>query len=94
LRNVERHAGASKVAVSLRTVDEHGPALQMEIVDDGVGFEPETPHPGHYGLVGLREQAQLIGAQLVIVSEPRQGTRVTLMLRLGDHGSAGSTASA
>jgi signal transduction histidine kinase len=81
LRNVERHAGARNVTVSLRSAEE-GSVLQMSISDDGVGFEPQSAHPGHYGLVGLREQAQLIGAHLEIVSLPGEGTRLTAILRL------------
>ncbi|HWT53721.1 MAG TPA: sensor histidine kinase, partial [Rhodocyclaceae bacterium] len=82
LRNVERHARARSVTLSLHRIDDGGPQLQMAIVDDGIGFEPDVPHHGHYGLVGLREQAQLAGAQLSIASEPQQGTRVTVRLRL------------
>jgi YD repeat-containing protein len=81
LRNVERHAGARNVTVSLRSAEE-GSVLQMSISDDGVGFEPQSAHPGHYGLVGLREQAQLIGAHLEIISLPGEGARVTAILRL------------
>jgi signal transduction histidine kinase len=62
-----------------------GSVLQMCISDDGVGFETDVSHPGHYGLIGLHEQAQLIGAQLLIESMPGQGTRLTVRLRLGDH---------
>ena len=83
LRNIERHAGAGMVTVSLQRA-EAGRVLQMGVSDDGVGFETGSEHPGHYGLVGLREQAQLIGAQLLIVSLPGQGTRLTVTLRLGD----------
>lgn len=82
LRNVERHARARKVTLSLHRIDDDGPQVQMAIADDGIGFEPDVPHHGHYGLVGLREQAQLVGARLSIVSEPQQGTRVTVSLRL------------
>jgi YD repeat-containing protein len=82
LRNVERHARARSVTLSLHRIEDGGPQLQMAIVDDGIGFEPDVPHHGHYGLVGLREQAQLAGAQLSIASEPQQGTRVTVRLRL------------
>lgn len=90
LRNVERHAGAREVTVSLKSV-EQGSALKMSISDDGVGFETGSAHPGHYGLVGLKEQAQLIAAQLLIVSLPEQGTCLTVTLSLGElAGSLGS----
>jgi len=79
LRNVERHAGASQVVISLRAPgDGHG--LTLTVADDGVGFAVEDAHPGHYGLAGLREQAQLIGAVLTIHSAPHQGTTISAAL--------------
>jgi signal transduction histidine kinase len=82
MRNVECHAAATRVAISLR-VSPDGHALTLTIVDDGVGFDVETAHPGHYGLAGLREQAQLIKAILTIHSAPRQGTTITVTLAPG-----------
>jgi signal transduction histidine kinase len=80
LRNIERHAHAAKVRISLHSADaEH---LRLEIGDDGVGFDPEAARPGHFGLIGLREQAQLIGAQLSIASEPGRGTTLSILLRI------------
>ena len=79
LRNIERHAGAAHVSVALRS-PEPG-RLQLQIADDGVGFDPTLARPGHFGLVGLREQAQLIGAHLDIDSAPGRGTRLILSLR-------------
>jgi signal transduction histidine kinase len=78
MRNVERHARASRVVISLRvpTGGYHG--LTLTIADDGIGFEPQAAHPGHYGISGLREQARLIEAVLTINSRLRQGTTVEL----------------
>lgn len=78
LRNAERHARASRITVALRNGDDEH--LQLSIADDGVGFDPHAGHPGHYGLVGLREQAQLIGAELNIESEPGRGTTLRISL--------------
>lgn len=80
LRNVERHAMASRVAVRLH--DAPDGCLALSIEDEGVGFDTSVQHPGHYGLVGLREQAQLIGAELNIRSAPQAGTSLLLSLRL------------
>jgi signal transduction histidine kinase len=54
--------------------------LRLVIEDDGVGFDPQIERPGHFGLVGLREQAQVIGADLSIHSGAG-GTRMTVTLR-------------
>jgi signal transduction histidine kinase len=80
LRNVERHAMASLVRVNLR--DAADGRLTLSIEDDGVGLDPGASYPGHYGLVGLREQAQLIGAELTIKSAPNEGTSLLLVLRI------------
>jgi signal transduction histidine kinase len=87
LRNVERHAQAQ--AVQLRLTGVPAPAgsqpdagapehLRLEIIDDGTGFDPTLPRPGHFGLHGMQEQAALIGARLELISQPGQGTRVVL----------------
>lgn len=79
LRNVERHARASRVRIALSSTD--AVHMQLQIADDGVGFDPSLARPGHFGLIGLREQAQLIGAQLQIESTPG-GTTLRLSLRI------------
>jgi signal transduction histidine kinase len=78
LRNVERHAQARQVSVGLQWLS--ASRVKIEVSDDGIGFDPELPQPGHYGLRGIHEQAQLIAAQLVIRSAAGEGTRVTLEL--------------
>ena len=79
LRNVERHAMAHRVTVELLSTNEGH--VTLRIADDGVGFDTKLPLAGHYGLVGLREQAHLIDAELSIVSGHDRGTTVTIVLR-------------
>lgn len=80
LRNVERHAGAQTVRVGLRSTPNAGESTQVniEVADDGVGFDPALPRPGHYGLRGIQEQAALIGAKLGVLSQPGKGTQIVL----------------
>lgn len=82
LSNVARHAHASSAEVNLVFESD---TIALVISDDGCGFEvPESPAEmapeGHYGLLGLYERAELIGARLAIQSTPEQGTRVTVSL--------------
>lgn len=79
LRNIERHAMATRVTVKLQTRDEQ---LEMRIEDNGIGFDPAAPRPGHYGIVGLREQAELIGAKLSIETRVNSGTKIAVSLRV------------
>ncbi len=79
LRNVERHAGAQAVHVGLRCTPGGGQTkVNIEVTDDGVGFDPAVSRPGHYGLRGIHEQAALIGAKLGVLSQPGKGTQITL----------------
>ena len=80
LRNIERHARATRVRISLRAADRSHLTLMIE--DDGVGFDPAVSRPGHFGLVGLKEQAQLIGADVAIETAPDRGTTVRVALRM------------
>ncbi len=75
LTNIEKHARASAVSLSVG-VEEH--RLRIEISDDGVGLmdaeSSETISPeGHYGLIGMRERAEALGAELSIESQPEPG---------------------
>ena len=79
LRNVERHSAAEHVDVSVRVDRLNGAGcLTLAVADDGVGFDPGAVPVGHYGLLGMREQAELIGAELRVDSAPGQGTRVSV----------------
>jgi signal transduction histidine kinase len=76
LHNVVKHAGARNVEVLLGPGGEAGGASVLEVSDDGSGFDPSVPAPGHLGLVGMAERARRIGAVLTIDSAPGQGTRL------------------
>ncbi len=78
LSNVRKHAQAGQVWISLR---EWSANLIIEVRDDGQGFSPEDiPGISQYGLKGMRERAELIGADFQIISQPRQGTTVSIHL--------------
>jgi signal transduction histidine kinase len=87
LRNIDRHAQASHVDVTLK--DASGGTIELTIVDDGVGFDPGALHPGHFGVIGIREQAQLIGAELDLQSGPGAGVTLRLRLHVGPEMGAG-----
>jgi signal transduction histidine kinase len=81
LRNVERHARATRITVALH--DTGGARFELSIEDDGVGFDTQATYAGHFGIVGMREQAQLIGAELSLQSVPDQGTTLRVVFRVG-----------
>jgi NarL family two-component system sensor histidine kinase YdfH len=79
LTNVARYAQAQHAVVTIRPLDH---TLDVEVRDDGMGFDPAQIGAGHYGLIGLRERARLIGGTLNIESSPGQGTTLRVCLPL------------
>jgi NarL family two-component system sensor histidine kinase YdfH len=75
LTNIARHAHATRVTLRIAGVEEKDKAaLELEICDNGAGFDPEKVEPGHYGLLGMRERVRLAGGSLELRSAPGQGT--------------------
>jgi len=72
--NAGRHAEATRIELSLRTVDSQ---VELRVADDGKGFNGTLPssEPGHLGLQSMRERAELMDGELEIESSDR-GTRV------------------
>jgi len=82
LTNVERHARANHVTVS---VHREGNLLRLSVRDNGRGVSPdEAVAPSSYGLLGMRERAALLGGYLTIASARRQGTTVTAAIPLAN----------
>lgn len=79
LTNVERHAGASTVRVTW-SVD--GSRATLSVEDDGRGFDPATVGADRFGLLGMRERADAVGARLGVRSAPGAGTAVVVELEV------------
>ena len=79
--NVVRHARAARARVEL--ICDNGVA-QLQVSDDGVGFDPTEVLEGGtqlgWGLVGIRERVQMAGGECRIESSPGEGTN--LMVRI------------
>jgi signal transduction histidine kinase len=83
LQNVRKHAAATRVVVQTRLIDGD---WTLEVVDDGLGFDPTSVALAggrHFGLRFMRERAELIGARLDVRSGPGGGTIVRLAVPLG-----------
>lgn len=86
LQNVQKHARTDTATVSLTWSH---PYLTVRVVDQGRGFRMDSTGGASYegaGLQGMRERAELIGAEIVIASQPGAGTAVMLRLDLSSRG--------
>jgi signal transduction histidine kinase len=80
LSNVRKHADATAASIEMGLRDGK---IMAQIVDDGVGFDPEhrsRAEMPRFGLAIMRERAEGIGGTLEIFSEPGGGTRVRVAL--------------
>ncbi|MEM9774097.1 MAG: sensor histidine kinase [Chloroflexota bacterium] len=78
INNVERHSEATRMKIKLIQTDGQ-PALIVD--DNGIGFDADTVPPSNrYGLVGMKERADLISTDLKLESSGSTGTTVTLFL--------------
>ena len=83
LNNIERHASAQNVWVRLTL---SSAAVTLAVRDDGVGFDQNWLDPwaddGHFGLLGARERALILGGHFNLQSTPGVGTEVTIDISL------------
>lgn len=80
--NAVKHSGARTIEVVLESYPE---VLNLRVKDDGVGFSRESNggsggRTGHYGLIGMKERAAQIGAEIDWSSQPGSGTTVSVRL--------------
>ncbi|MCL9795039.1 sensor histidine kinase [Frankia sp. AgKG'84/4] len=82
LANVARHAGATRVRLTLSYLDD---TLLLDIADDGTGFHPAAgPPPGRFGLTGMRRRAESLAATFTVESSPGQGATINAAFSLAD----------
>jgi signal transduction histidine kinase len=83
LTNVRKHARASEVNITLSYMED---CIALDVVDDGVGFDPARKDPvevhseGGFGLEAMRGRIEQLGGTLVIESTPGEGTALAVEL--------------
>jgi len=77
LTNVGKYAEAAQVDVSVRDYSNH---VEVEIRDNGKGFDARSMDPSTHGLAGMRHRVEAAGGRFNVVSQPGNGTRIMAML--------------
>jgi two-component system, NarL family, sensor histidine kinase DevS len=76
LNNALHHGEAAHIAIE---ISEEDGALRLRVTDDGKGFDPSAP-AGGFGLIGMRERAELAGGTLELLSTPGVGTTISAVI--------------
>jgi len=83
LTNIAKHARAALVEVTIRKAE---PQLTIAVQDDGCGFDASCLQAsrggGGLGLIDISERVRILGGQLLIHSQPGQGTRLNMTIPL------------
>ena len=77
LTNVGKYADAKQVEISVRSYGGH---VEVEIKDDGKGFNVAQIRPSTHGLAGMRHRVEAAGGRLTVSSTPGKGTRISAVL--------------
>ncbi|GIW95108.1 MAG: hypothetical protein KatS3mg110_3149 [Pirellulaceae bacterium] len=81
IQNVLKHSGTDEAFVR---VTQEQDTLRIEIEDHGRGFQPGKVGKEHFGLVSMRQRAQLLGGTLRVLSRPGAGTRIVALIPVRD----------
>jgi signal transduction histidine kinase len=73
LNNAVKHSEATELLLQVRV---QGKRLEVTVTDNGKGFDPTIPRPGHNGLANMAERLRELGGTCVISSEPGDGCRI------------------
>ena len=80
--NALKHAGASRIDVRLQL---EARRIHLRIRDNGRGFDQQdvfSSRAGHFGVIGMRERAERLGGELLLASNPGEGTEVQVTVPL------------
>lgn len=79
LHNIAKHAAATEVRLRIEIRGRH---FEIEIKDNGVGFDPAAARPEGEGVANIRARVEELAGYCEIDSRPQAGTRVTVRIPL------------
>lgn len=83
LHNAVKHANPRRITVTVSAETSVDDArVVLEVADDGIGFDPEVPRPGHLGMGTMHDRALALGGTFAVRSTPGRGTFVRVEVPL------------
>lgn len=83
LNNIRKHSNAKTVIIKVQYNSDN---INLLVKDDGIGFDTSNnmgmTESGGFGLVSMRERAELLNGKLQVISKPNEGARVIVMIPL------------
>lgn len=84
--NARKYAQAEQISVA---IGRKGDLLMVRISDNGIGFDTKSinnnyEERGSFGMVNMRERAEILGGTLTLESEPGRGTKITVVIPLDE----------
>ncbi|TAM50950.1 MAG: histidine kinase [Burkholderiaceae bacterium] len=77
LTNIGKYAQAQHVTISLQNFDSY---VNVEVKDDGKGFDPAESRLSSHGLAGMRHRVEAGGGRLTVTSRPGNGTSISAVI--------------
>ncbi|MEH3087043.1 MAG: CHASE3 domain-containing protein [Xylophilus ampelinus] len=77
LTNIGKYAQAQSILVTLHAYADH---VEVQVRDDGQGFDPAAIDPSSHGLAGMRHRVEALGGKLFVDAAPGRGTLVRAVL--------------
>src|SRR5690625_114989 len=74
-QNAIKKAKATLINVRIEMKEE---SIMIDVIDDGIGFNPKKKYEKSFGLIGIRERVDMLGGQLTIDSVDQQGTQIQI----------------
>lgn len=80
LTNISKHSDANKVDVEIRRITgSESDGLELKLVDDGLGFDPETTRRG-LGILGMRERTEAVGGNFSLATQAGHGVSIHITI--------------
>jgi len=77
LTNIGKYAAAKEVRITLENFDGYA---NVQVVDDGKGFNTAAVNVGSHGLAGMQHRVAAAGGKLIVTSSTGKGTRIEAVL--------------